>query len=604
MNVQTPYERCKDMVAVLPDKPGVYQFYDKHETLMYVGKAKNLKKRVHSYFSKEHEHGKTRVLVSKICTIQHIVVQSEQDALLLENNLIKKYKPRYNILLKDDKTYPWIVIKNEAFPRIFHTRTVIKDGSTYFGPYANVRMSKLLLDMIQQLYTLRTCSLNLAPAEIAKGKYKVCLEYHIKNCKGPCVGLQIEESYAQTINDIKNILRGNISEVMQVLRTRMKQCATELQFEEAKQIKEHIELLERYQSKSTIVSPSITNVDVYSILDDIDMAYVNFLKVVNGGVIQVHTVEIKKQLDESPQELLAIAITEIRQKIPSNATELIVPFEPDFTLEHVQYTIPQRGDKKQLLELSERNAKYYKLEKLKQLKRVDPERHTTRILETIQKDLQLKELPAHMECFDNSNIQGAFAVAACVVFKNAKPSKQDYRHFTIKTVEGPNDFASMEEVLTRRYTRLLAENEPLPQLVIVDGGKGQLSSAVKIFTQLGILQKIQLIGIAKRLEEIYFPGDSVPLYLDKTSETLKVIQHMRDEAHRFGITHHRNKRSKAFIQTELTNIAGIGDTLAQTLLSTFKTVEAVKQASKDQLSQAIGKAKAHVVFEYFHGHSM
>lgn len=604
MNGQTPYERCKDMVIVLPEKPGVYQFYDKHGTLMYVGKAKNLKKRVHSYFAKDHEHGKTRVLVSKICTIQHIVVQSEQDALLLENNLIKKYKPRYNILLKDDKTYPWIVIKNEAFPRIFHTRTLIKDGSTYFGPYANVRMSKLLLDMIQQLYTLRTCSLNLAPAEIAKGKYKVCLEYHIKNCKGPCVGLQIEESYAQTINDIKNILRGNISEVMQVLRTRMKQCATELQFEEAKQIKEHIELLERYQSKSTIVSPSITNVDVYSILDDIDMAYVNFLKVVNGGVIQVHTVEIKKQLDESPQELLAIAITEIRQKIPSNATELIVPFEPDFTLEQVQYTIPQRGDKKQLLELSERNAKYYKLEKLKQLKRVDPERHTTRILETIQKDLQLKELPAHMECFDNSNIQGAFPVAACVVFKNAKPSKQDYRHFTIKTVEGPNDFASMEEVLTRRYTRLLAENEPLPQLVIVDGGKGQLSSAVKIFTQLGILQKIQLIGIAKRLEEIYFPGDSVPLYLDKTSETLKVIQHMRDEAHRFGITHHRNKRSKAFIQTELTNIIGIGDTLAQTLLSTFKTIEAVKQASKDQLSQAIGKAKAHVVFEYFHGHSM
>lgn len=604
MNGQTPYERCKDMVAVLPDKPGVYQFYDKHETLMYVGKAKNLKKRVHSYFAKDHEHGKTRVLVSKIWTIQHIVVQSEQDALLLENNLIKKYKPRYNILLKDDKTYPWIVIKNEAFPRIFHTRTVIKDGSTYFGPYANVRMSKLLLDMIQQLYTLRTCSLNLAPAEIAKGKYKVCLEYHIKNCKGPCVGLQTEESYAQTINDIKNILRGNISEVMQVLRTRMKQCATELQFEEAKQIKEHIELLERYQSKSTIVSPSITNVDVYSILDDIDMAYVNFLKVVNGGVIQVHTVEIKKQLEESPQELLAIAITEIRQKIPSNATELIVPFEPDFTLEHVQYTIPQRGDKKQLLELSERNAKYFKLEKLKQLKRVDPERHTTRILETIQKDLQLKELPAHMECFDNSNIQGAFAVAACVVFKQAKPSKQDYRHFTIKTVEGPNDFASMEEVLTRRYTRLLADNEPLPQLVIVDGGKGQLSSAVKIFTQLGILHKIQLIGIAKRLEEIYFPGDSVPLYLDKTSETLKVIQHMRDEAHRFGITHHRNKRSKAFIQTELTNITGIGDTLAQTLLSTFKTVEAVKQASKDQLSQAIGKAKAHVVYEYFHGHSM
>ncbi|HON53808.1 MAG TPA: excinuclease ABC subunit UvrC, partial [Bacteroidales bacterium] len=416
----TPYERCKNLVGILPEKTGVYQFFDKHDTLLYVGKAKNLKKRVTSYFVKEHEHAKTRVLVSKIHSIQHIVVNSEQDALLLENNLIKKYRPRYNIMLKDDKTYPWIVIKNEPFPRVFHTRTMVKDGSTYFGPYANVRMSRFLLDMIFQLYTLRTCSLNLSNTEIAKGKYKVCLEYHIKNCKGPCVGLENEEAYNQTINDIKNILRGNIHEVIQVLTKKMKLHAEALQFEEAKQIKEHIDALARYQSKSTIVSPSITNVDVYSIEDDIDVAYVNFLKVVNGGVIQVHTIEIKKQLDETPEELLGMAITEIRDKIPSNAHEIIVPFMPDFLLEHVTYTIPQRGDKKQLLELSQRNVTYYKLEKLKQLKRVDPERHSNRILETIQKDLRLSELPVHMECFDNSNIQGAFAVAACVVFKNAK----------------------------------------------------------------------------------------------------------------------------------------------------------------------------------------
>jgi excinuclease ABC subunit C len=380
----------------------------------------------------------------------------------------------------------------------------------------------------------------------------------------------------------------------------MKLHAEALQFEEAKQIKEHIDALARYQSKSTIVSPSITNVDVYSIEDDIDVAYVNFLKVVNGGVIQVHTIEIKKQLHETPEELLGMAITEIRDKIPSNAHEIIVPFMPDFLLEHVTYTIPQRGDKKQLLDLSQRNVTYYKLEKLKQLKRVDPERHSNRILETIQKDLRLSELPVHMECFDNSNIQGAFAVAACVVFKNAKPSKQDYRHFNIKTVEGPNDFASMEEVLTRRYTKLIAENEPLPQLVIVDGGKGQLSSAVKVFTQLGILDKVKLIGIAKRLEEIFFPGDSIPLYLNKTSETLKVIQHMRDEAHRFGITHHRNKRSKHFIQSELTSIQGIGSIIAEKLLSHFKSIEAIKNASEEELTKLIGKSKTSVIKAYFH----
>ncbi len=598
-NKNNIHDSLKEQVALLPKNPGVYQFYDKKGTLLYVGKAKNLKNRVSSYFVKEQESAKTRVLVSKITSIQHVVVKTEQDALLLENNLIKKYRPRYNIMLKDDKSYPWIVIKNEPFPRIFHSRNMIKDGSTYFGPYANVRMSRTLMDMIKDLYQLRTCNLNLSQPEIAKGKYKVCLEYHIENCKAPCIGKQNAEDYASTIQDIKNILKGNISEVMRELNLRMKNAAAEMKFELAAVYKGKIDLLEKYQSKSTIVSTSINNVDVYSILDDIDVAYVNFLKVANGAVIQIHTIEIKKRLDEAPEELLGMAITEIRQKIPSNAKEIIVPCQPDFAVADTKYTIPQRGEKKQLLELSERNVKYYKLEKLKQLKRVDPERHSTRILETIKKDLQLDELPMHMECFDNSNIQGAFPVAACVVFKNAKPSKKDYRHFNIKTVEGPNDFASMEEILNRRYSRLIAENEPLPQLVIVDGGKGQLSSAVKTFKELGIFEKVQLIGIAKRLEEIFFPNDPLPLWLDKNSESLKVIQQMRNEAHRFGITHHRNQRSKNFTTSELNSIDGIGAKTAELLLSTFKSVKKVKEASQEELAAVVGNAKAKIVREYF-----
>lgn len=591
----------KETIAVLPEKPGVYQFFDAKQRILYVGKAKNLKKRVSSYFTKEHEHAKTRVLVKKIVSMQHIVVASEQDALLLENNLIKKYRPRYNVMLKDDKTYPWIVIKNEPFPRVFHTRTMIKDGSTYFGPYANVRMSRFLLDMIRQLYRIRTCSLNLAQQEIAKQKYKVCLEYHIKNCEGPCVGLQTEESYHETMQDITAILKGNTAEVLQLLRSKMQSCAAALQFEEAAHIKNHIDLLEKYQSKSTVVNPTITNVDVYTIIDDVDVAFVNFLKVVNGAVVQVHTIEIKKQLDEQPEELLGIAITEVRQKIPSSAPEIIVPFVPDFVLDNVTFTVPKRGDKKQLIELSERNAKYYKLEKLKNLKRVDPERHSKRILETLKYDLHLSVTPDYIECFDNSNIQGAFPVAACVVFKNAKPSKKDYRHFNIKTVEGPNDFASMEEVLRRRYTRLIEEKQALPKLVIVDGGKGQLSSAVKIFKELGIFDSVQLIGLAKRLEEIYFPHDSIPLYLDKTGESLKLIQQLRDESHRFAITHHRNQRSKNFTQTELTEIPGIGPKISELLLQTFSSVSRIKKTSLSELSTVIGTVKAQKVFEYFNG---
>ncbi|MFW5852328.1 MAG: excinuclease ABC subunit UvrC [Bacteroidota bacterium] len=589
----------QELIAVLPSKPGVYQFFDSKEKILYVGKAKNLKKRVSSYFVKKHEHGKTRVLVSKTANIQHIVVNSEQDALLLENNLIKKYRPRYNVLLKDDKTYPWIVIKKEHFPRIFHTRNLQKDGSDYFGPYANVRMSRFLLDMIRQLFKIRTCKLNLAPTEIAKEKYKVCLEYHIHNCLGPCIGEQNEESYNETIYEIKQILKGNTATVLKILHTKMKESAQNLQFEEAEHIKQQIHQLEKYQSRSTIVSPSISNVDVYSLIDDIDTAYVNFLKVQNGAIIQVHTIEIKKQLEESPEEILGIAITEIRQKIPSTAQEIIVPVIPDFSLNSIYFHIPQRGDKKKLLELSERNVSYYKLEKLKQLKRVDPEKHSKRILETIKKDLHLTETPVHMECFDNSNIQGAFPVAACVVFKNAKPSKKDYRHFNIKTVEGPNDFASMEEVLRRRYSRLIQEKADLPQLVIVDGGKGQLSAAVKIFKELGIFEKVQLIGIAKRLEELFFPEDPVPLYLDKTSESLKVIQHMRNEAHRFGITHHRNQRSKNFIQTELTQIPGIGEKTAETLLGHFKSIPNIQKASLNDIAKIIGNSKAQTVSSYF-----
>lgn len=586
--------------SLLPEKPGVYQFFNKKGTVIYVGKAKNLKKRVASYFTKEHTHGKTMVLVKNIHTIQHIVVESEQDALLLENNLIKKYKPRYNILLKDDKTYPWIVIKNEHFPRIFLTRNVIKDGSIYFGPYAHVRMAKFLLDMIRNMYQIRTCTLNLAPTEIEKGKYKVCLEYHIKNCKAPCVGLQTEEDYSITITDIKNILRGNIQEVMLELKKRMKEAAHILKFEEAKLIKEHIDMLETYQSKSTIVNPSINQVDVYSLIDDIDVAYINFLKVVHGAIIQVHTIEIKKQLDEQPEELLGIAIVEIRSKIPSNAQEIIVSVEPDFKLEKTLYTIPQRGDKKKLLELSERNAKYYKLEKLKHLKQIDPERHAKRILETAKQDLHLTVLPEYIECYDNSNTQGSFPVSACVVFKQAKPSKKDYRHFNIKTVSGPNDYASMQEVLRRRLATLIEEQSELPQLIVIDGGKGQLSIAYDVLKEYNLEEKIHLISIAERIDEIFFPNDSVPLYLDRNSETLKLIQRLRDEAHRFAITHHRNQRSKNFIHTELTTIPGIGNKLSEKLLTDFKSIAAIKKATTEELKKSIGSSKAEAVYNFFH----
>ncbi len=590
----------KQKIAVLPSDPGVYQYFNKDGKIIYVGKAKNLKKRVSSYFVGKPDNGKTALLVRNIANIEHIVVNSEEDALLLENNLIKKYQPRYNVLLKDDKSFPWIVVKNEAFPRVFSTRNVIKDGSLYFGPYTSVGMVRTLLDLFKSTYPLRNCKLNLSQENIAQGKYKVCLEYHIGNCKGPCVGEYDEENYRENIESIKNILRGNINSVIKYLKEMMHSYASEYKFEEAEDVKQKIKQLNSYQSKSTIVSASINNVDVYSIIEDESSAYVNFLKVVNGSIIQAHTIEMKKRLNESLPELLSLAITEIRGRLHSTSRELIVPFKPDTAFENVRFIIPQKGEKRQLLELSERNVKYYRLEKLKQQSIRKKETREDRILNTMQKDLRLKEKPMHIECFDNSNIQGNFPVAACVVFKNAKPSKKDYRHFNVKTVVGPDDFASMEEIIERRYKRLINENESLPNLVIIDGGKGQLGAAMKIFRKLEIDDKVAVIGIAKRLEEIFFPGDPVPLYLDKNTETLKVIQHARNEAHRFGITFHRNQRSKNFVASELDQINGIGEKTAQKLLAEFKSVEQIKKLSLDEIQGVIGMAKGKVVWNYFH----
>lgn len=588
------------ILKTLPGLPGVYQYYDKDATLIYVGKAKNLKKRVCSYFNKDTSlTGKIRVMVSKIADIKWIVVKSEFDALLLENNLIKENKPRYNVMLKDDKTYPWIVIKNEPFPRVFSTRNVIRDGSEYFGPYASGKMMHTLLDLIRQLYPRRTCNLNLTEKNIQAGKFKVCLEYHIGNCLAPCVGKQMHEEYMVNIRNIRDIIKGNISQVRNQLNDLMKQYASEFRFERAQLLKERIEILDRYQSKSTVVNPAISNVDVYSLATDEQSGYVNFLKVVNGAIIQSHTIEIKKKLDESDVELLSIAIGDLYVRFESEAKEIIVPVQPDFEIPGVTFTIPQRGDKKQLLELSERNAKYYQIDKQRQKELVDPDRRTNRILETIKKDLRLKELPVHMECFDNSNIQGSYPVAAMVVFRNAKPEKKDYRHFNIKTVEGPNDFASMEEVIHRRYRRLIDEGCNLPQLVIIDGGKGQLSSAMLSIEKLGLQDKIQLIGIAKRLEELYFPGDPLPLYLDKKSETLRVIQQMRDEAHRFGITHHRKRREKGTIKTALNDIEGIGPATTQILLSHFKSVKKIRESNIEELEAVIGKSRAKLVFDHY-----
>ena len=585
-------------VQTLPENPGVYQFFDHTDTIIYVGKAKNLKKRVSSYFNKEHDSPKTRILVSKIVRIEHIVVATENDALLLENNLIKKYQPRYNILLKDGKSYPWICISNERFPRVFFTRKMIKDGSTYFGPYTNLKIVRTLLDLIKDLYPLRNCRLELSQQNIDNGKFKVCLEYHIKNCKAPCEGLQSEEDYNHNIQQIKEILKGNLKEVISLFKEEMIQLAQDLRFEEAQEIKVKLEHLENYQAKSTIVSAKIHNVDVFSIVSDEEYAYINFLQVAYGAIIGGHTLEIKKKLDETDQELLELGILELRERFHSQSKELIVPF-PITVDASLSLNIPKAGEKFQLLQLSERNAQAYRQEKFKQVKILDPERHTNRLLSQMQRDLHLSVPPVHIECFDNSNIQGTNPVAACVVYKNAKPSKKDYRHFNIKTVEGPNDFASMEEVVFRRYHRLLEEDEPLPQLIVIDGGKGQLGAALKALEALDLRGKIAIIGIAKRLEEIFYPGDSIPLYLDKKSETLKVIQHLRNEAHRFGITFHRQKRSNSAIQSELDTIKGIGKQTRETLLKHFKSVKRLKEASLEAIIEIVGASRGEKIWNHF-----
>ncbi|MEO5572775.1 MAG: excinuclease ABC subunit UvrC [Bacteroidia bacterium] len=591
-------EHIQTILSGLPDSPGVYQFYNPGEQLLYVGKAKNLKKRVSSYFTKQHNSNKLNVLVKQITDVKYILVETEYDALLLENNLIKKHQPRYNVNLKDDKTYPWLLIKNERFPRIFYTRKFIRDGSTYFGPYASVGMIHTLLELIQKLFKLRNCNLNLSKENIGKKKFKVCLEYHLGNCKGPCEALQSEEDYNNTISEIREILKGNSQTVINHLKSLMQEFSELYDFEKAQQIKDKIVLLEKYQSKSVVVHPTIHNVDVFSIVNDDTTAYINFLKIINGAIIQAQTIELKKKLDEKPEELLSLAIAELRQRYNSTSSEILVPLIPEMEVEGVIFTIPKIGDKKHLLELSFKNAMYYRKEKLNQLDKLNPDHKTERVLTQMKKDLGMKEFPHHIECFDNSNIQGAYPVAAMSVFKDGKPSKKDYRHFNIKTVEGPDDFASMEEVIYRRYKRMLDEKQPLPQLIIIDGGKGQLSSAMNSLGKLSLIGKMAVIGIAKKLEEIYYPHDSVPLYLDKKGETLKLIQYLRDEVHRFGITHHRNRRTKGVIKTELSEIKGIGEATAQSLLRHFKSVKKIREASFNEIVNLIGQAKAKTVFDY------
>ncbi len=605
-------DKIKSILKTIPTDPGVYRYYDDKGEIIYVGKAKNLKRRVHSYFNKQQQSRKVSVLVSRIDDIRFTVVSSEMEALLLENNFIKQYKPRYNILLKDDKTYPWICIKNERFPRVFLTRKKVNDGSIYFGPYPSVMTAKTLLEMLRQLYPIRNCKLILRQENIKNGHYRPCLEYHIGNCKAPCDGSVSEDDYNEMIYNVKRVIKGNIQEVLRDMKSKMMAHAAKLEFEQAQDIKDKYDLLENYHAKSVVCSNTAHDMEVFSFEDADASFYINYMKIVEGAIIQSHSLEIKRKLEETPEELLSMAIIEIHQmnddadsdtdshinKGKKNR-EIIVPIELDIDIEGVRLTVPQRGEKFEILELSQRNAKQYRLEMEKLRTLVDPERHTKRILNQMKEDLKLPVLPEVIECFDNSNFQGDYAVAAMTQFVNAKPNKSGYRHFNIKTVEGPNDFASMEEIIYRRYSRLLNENQRLPDLIVVDGGKGQLSSAVKILQQLGLFGKISIIGIAEKLEEIYFPGDSIPLYIDKRSETLKVIQHIRDEAHRFGITHHRKKFEKGFIHSELNDIKGIGKHTAEKLMLELKSVKNIKEASLETLEKIVGKAKARIVWEYF-----
>ena len=592
-------DKIKSILKTIPTDPGVYRYYDDKGEIIYVGKAKNLKRRVSSYFNKQ-QSGKVKVLVSRIADIKFIVVDNEMEALLLENNMIKQYKPRYNIMLKDDKTYPWICVKNERFPRVFLTRKKVNDGSIYFGPYPSVTVAKTFLEMLRKLYPIRNCKLVLKEENIYNGHYRPCLEYHIGNCKAPCDGSMSEEEYREMILNVKKVIKGNIQEVLKDMKAQMMDHASRLEFEQAQVIKDKYDILENYHAKSVVCSNTIFDIEVFSYEDSGNSFYVNYMKIVEGAIIQSHSFEIKRKLDETPEELLLMAIVEVRQMMEShNIKEIIVPIDLDIKLDGVKFTVPQRGEKLDILELSQRNAKQYRIDTEKLRTLVDPERHTKRILNQMKDDLRLPELPEVIECFDNSNFQGDYAVAAMVQFVNAKPHKSGYRHFNIKTVEGPNDFASMEEIVYRRYKRLLDEGQRLPDLIVVDGGKGQLSSAVKILQQLGLYGKISIIGIAEKLEEIYFPGDSIPLYIDKRSETLKVIQHIRDEAHRFGITHHRKKFEKGFIHSELNDIKGIGKHTAEKLMLELKSVKNIKETDLETLEKIVGKAKAKIVWEYF-----
>ena len=592
-------ENLELQLKTLPSEPGVYRYYDKNGQLLYVGKAKNLKKRVLSYFNKNQNGYRTKIMVSKIVRLETTVVNSEYDALLLENNLIKEHQPFYNVMLKDDKTYPWICIKNENFPRIFMTRNVIKDGSEYYGPYAKVRPAKILLETIKNLYKIRSCNLDLSPKKIEDGKYKVCLEYHIKNCKGPCEGLESQESYDEKIDAIRGIIKGDFRKARKYLEDEMFRFAANLEFEAAQNVKERLEFLEDYQARNTVVNPNIDDVDVFGMTSDETAAYVNFFKIRNGNIVQSFTTEIKKMLEETDEEILEEALIEIRQKFASESKEILLPFHLNIEIPNIKLIVPKVGDKKRIVELSEKNAKEYRLEKLKQVQIVDPERHTNRIMAEMQKLLRMPVEPRHIEGFDNSNIQGSNPVSACVVFKDGKPSKSDYRIFHVKTVEGPNDFATMEEVIYRRYKRILDEGENLPQLILIDGGKGQLSSAVKSLKLLGLYGKITIVGIAKRLEEIFFPEDPIPLYLDKKSETLKILQRVRDEAHRFGVKHHRTRRTNNTIKSELEEIPGVGEKTIELLLKKLKSVKRVKEANLETLEEILGKQKGKVVWEFF-----
>lgn len=584
----------------IPHKPGVYQYFDEEGTLIYIGKAKDLRNRVASYFNNDNVNAKTKTLVRKIRDIKFTIVDTEIDAWLLENSLIKKHQPRYNVLLKDDKTYPSICIKRERFPRIFPTRKIVKDGSTYLGPYASGRMMNTILELIKTLYPIRTCNFALTEENIKAGKFKVCLEYQIGNCKGPCQGFQTFDSYEENIKEIKEILRGNISPVLNHLKNEMNSYAVNMNFESANLYKEKIETLENYQSKSTVVSTIIDNIDVFAISSDEKIAFVNYLKVNKGTISQTQTIEIRKKLDESDEELLSLAISDFRNKFNSTAKEIIVPFEINLeTEENIKFVVPKLGDKKNLLDLSMKNVLFFKKSKLEQYEKLNPDARTERILLQLQKDLRMNQLPKHIECFDNSNFQGKYPVSAIVVFKDAKPSKKDYRHFNVKTVEGPNDFATMEEAVYRRYKRVMEEGQDFPQLIIIDGGKGQLSSAMSSLRKLGLEKKVTVIGIAKRLEEIYYPGDSLPMYIDKKSESLKIIQQLRDEAHRFGITFHRSKRDKGTLKSELQDIPGIGTTTLEKLLTQFKSVKKIKEATDEELASVLNKKQLIALREFF-----